>query len=214
MARRDTRELILTASLRLFNELGEPSVSTNHIADETDISPGNLYYHFRSKQDIVLELFKRFVAELTPLLEVPEDPALEAEDLWFQLHLTFELKGRFRFIYRNLADLMVHDPNLARACRALLHREREAASRILDGLERRGALTISRLERDLLLDSLMLNLTYWIPYAAQFAPDELGDGTAQTRAIAAVLSLVMPYLGSSERESFAALVESYLAPPE
>jgi len=211
MAKRDTRELILRTSLNLFNRLGEPHVTTNHIADEADISPGNLYYHFHSKQDIVLDLFKRFAVQLEPLIDVPETSALNAEDLWFQLHMSFELKGHYRFLYRNLADIANRIPNLDRAFRGLFRRERQAVENLISGLEKQGVMQIKEIEKDLLLDNLMLALIYWMPYAELFAASGLEDNDYQVRAIAGVLQMVTPYLVRPERDHFAELTAHYLS---
>ena len=210
MTKRNTRELILSTSLDLFNEFGEPNVTTNHIADEADISPGNLYYHFRSKDDIVIELFKRFLTRFQPLTEVPENLALEAEDLWFQLHLSFELKGQFRFFYRNLSDLTSRIPDLDRAMRGLLMRERNAAINLLSGLQRNGALEISEQEKDMLVDNFLLSVTYWIPYADIFDHEGLQQGTAQVEAIARVLQMLIPHLQEPTRTQFEKLTQNYL----
>ena len=47
---------------------------------------------------------------------------MSTEDLWLQLHMGFEIKGEYRFLYRNLADLTARIPNLDRAMRGLLAR--------------------------------------------------------------------------------------------
>ncbi len=73
MARRNTRELVLATSLALFNEFGEQNVSTNHIADEADISPGNLHYHFRKKSELVEALLAEFQADARHVLNPPTD---------------------------------------------------------------------------------------------------------------------------------------------
>lgn len=207
--KRNTREHILEISLSLFNELGEPRVTTNQISLEAEISPGNLYYHFRSKDDIVLELFKRFLAQFEPLLEVPESPSLEAEDLWFQLHLSYELKGQFRFLYRNLPDLADKIPNLGKAFLGLLSMEREAARKLLENLERQDKLHITANEKTLLLNNLMLALTYWISYAELVGTEGLVNGTVQSNAIAGVLQMLIPYLTPYDRKQFTELIERY-----
>ena len=211
MARRNTRELILATSLDLFNALGEPNVTTNQIANEADISPGNLYYHFRSKDDIVIELFKRFLARLQPLVDVPDDVLMSTEDLWLQLHMGFEIKGEYRFLYRNLADLTARIPNLDRAMRGLLARERQAALNSLNGLEQAGLLQIEGFEKELLAESILLSITYWIPYAALQDPASFDDGSAQILAIARVLLLVAPYLDEPEKSQLTSIAHQYLS---
>ena len=59
-SRPNTYNRIVDASLVLFNEEGERNISTNHIAAHLSISPGNLYYHFRNKDEIIMQLFKRY----------------------------------------------------------------------------------------------------------------------------------------------------------
>lgn len=211
MARRDTRELILATSLALFNVHGEPNVTTNQIADEAEISPGNLYYHFRSKDDIVVELFKRFLARFQPLLEVPLEVTLSADDLWLQLHLGFELKGEYRFLYRNLADLTARIPDLDHAMRALLTHEHRAVVNSLGGLQQAGVLELTRVEKELLAENMQIAFTYWIPFSALESPESLEDGSAQVFGIARALMLVAPHLREPERTRLTDVAYGYLA---
>lgn len=211
MSRRDTRELILATSLSLFNRLGEPNVTTNLIADEAGISPGNLYYHFRHKQDIVQDLFNRFAHDLVPLIDFSPDTRVDAEHLWFRLHLVFELKGQYRFIYRNISDIAGRMPDIEKAVRGLFVREQRAVKALLEGLGSAGILQSDSRQQAMLRDQFMLTLTYWIPYADLFDPHGAEDGNAQVRAIARVFLLALPYLREPWREQTETLAAAYLA---
>src|SRR6478672_9871443 len=101
---RRTRERILATSLALFNGAGAPNVTTADIADEMSISPGNLYYHFRNKDEIV-----------GALLDAPDGGARTVEDLWLLLHLLFERMGSYRFFYRDLDEITSRSRRIALA---------------------------------------------------------------------------------------------------
>jgi AcrR family transcriptional regulator len=209
MARRNTRELVLITSLALFNEFGEPNVSTNHIADEADISPGNLYYHFNSKDEIALELFKRYLIQIQPLLEIDQDQAPEAEDLWLNLHLFYEAMGRFRFLFRDLSDLYSRIKNLRQALNGLLARQRSVLLALINGLKNNGVMEISDYDSSVLADNMLLLMTYWIPFAEVRGDPGLQDGNVLSESAARVLHLILPYLREPEASEFEALAKRY-----
>src|SRR3982751_3436190 len=99
---RRTRERIVETALQLFNRFGEPHITTADIADEMNISPGNLYYHFRNKDEIIGALYAALERRIAPLLAVPPDRPPGIEDVWLLLHLLFEQMWEYRFFYRDV----------------------------------------------------------------------------------------------------------------
>ena len=134
-----------------------------------------------------------------------------AEDLWLQLHLGFEVKGEYRFLYRNLADLTARIPDLDRAMRGLLERERQGIDALLGGLGQSGLIELSGVQRELLVQNLLLALTYWIPFSDLQDPDALEDGSAQIFGIARVLLMLTPHLREPESSQLTDMAYSYLS---
>ena len=104
-APRRTAERILEVTLELFNRFGEPNVSTTLISAELNISPGNLYYHYPAKDELINSLFDRYEKSLSELLNA-SDGVRNVEDAWFFMHTLFELIWQYRFLYRDLNDLL------------------------------------------------------------------------------------------------------------
>jgi AcrR family transcriptional regulator len=87
---RRTAERILEVTLDLFNRFGEPNVSTTLISAELNISPGNLYYHYPAKDELINALFDRYERALDELLQAADNVA-NVEDAWLFFHMLFEL---------------------------------------------------------------------------------------------------------------------------
>ena len=113
--RRDTRTKILVASLSLFNERGEPNTTTNEIANEADISPGNLHYHFPKKSLLVEALLAEFQADVRRTLQPPTNDEITLDDFWAFLHLLLEVQTAYRFLLRDMETLVSTYPKVGRA---------------------------------------------------------------------------------------------------
>ncbi len=99
-----TSELILDIALILFNQRGEPLVTSVDLANEVNISPGNLYYHFKGKQEIIEELYARFHAKLSLTLDEMEQSKNSGERPTQLAYIVVLAKifAEYRFLCRDI----------------------------------------------------------------------------------------------------------------
>ncbi|MCX7979280.1 MAG: TetR/AcrR family transcriptional regulator, partial [Bdellovibrionaceae bacterium] len=104
-----TKERILQTSLDLFNRQGVGVVTTNHIAKAMGISPGNLYFHFRNKEEIIFDLFEKMCRET---YEIWRPRRLKLRTPMQFIDDNFELYWRYRFFHREMYALRRKDSKL------------------------------------------------------------------------------------------------------
>lgn len=209
---RRTAERILEVTLALFNRFGEPNVSTTLISAELGISPGNLYYHYPGKGEIINALFDRFEHDLNELLNA-SDGVRNVEDAWFFMHSLFELIWQYRFLYRDLNDLLSKNRRLETHFQAVLKNKTRSVKELLDGMSRAGSVQIDARELEATATSMVVVLTYWLSFEYVRDPRRaLEPENAQSallRGAQHVLNLLVPYLESSQRLHLRKLVGAY-----
>jgi AcrR family transcriptional regulator len=209
---RRTAERILEVTLELFNRFGEPNVSTTAISAELGISPGNLYYHYPAKDELINVLFGRYETALDELLRAADGVA-NVEDAWLFFHMLFELIWRYRFLYRDLNDLLSKNRRLETHFQAVLKNKGRAVQAVLGGLARGKAVKIDAAQAEPVATAMVVVLTYWLSYEyvrdPRHALEAERAGAALSRGAYHVLSLLMPYLEAAERDHLHGLVAPY-----
>ena len=204
-----TRDRILDAALRLFNEEGLPAVSTHRIAAELGISAGNLHYHFKSKRLLVAWLFRRYEDRLAPCLAAAAS-ATALDDLWLSLHLTFEAINEYRFIPRDMEHLLNESPELEARAQALTAHQLLAARSLCAGLADAGVLEASADDVEMLALQIVFTTSCWFSFTRLMPgrkPAAYGEA-----ALAAyyTLTLLAPFVVGESRDYLNFLRAKYL----
>lgn len=111
-----TKDRIVHVSIDMFNRSGVVAITTNHIAKELNISPGNLYFHFANKEEIIRQIFKMMCKETYQLWRVKKTPRmLHPLEL---IEKNFELFWKYRFFHREMYFLRRKDAVLAKMWKA------------------------------------------------------------------------------------------------
>jgi AcrR family transcriptional regulator len=214
-APRRTAQRILEVTLELFNRYGEPNVPTTHICGELNISPGNLYYHYPSKDALINALFDDYETALLRLLDAA-DGVQDVEDAWFYIHTLFELIWQHRFLYRDLNHLLSNNRRLETHIQSVLQKKLKALQSVLLGLQAQELLHMQEQAIQACSTCMVVVLTYWLSFEYVLDPRRaLEPESAQLallRGAHHVLNLLVPYLQGGAAEHMQGLMTAYQTP--
>jgi AcrR family transcriptional regulator len=200
-----TRDRIIDTAISLFNLQGTGPVSTNHIAAALGISPGNLYYHFRHKEEIIRAIYDRLRPAWAAAMALPADRPPTMADLRRLLEANARIVWDYRFYYRELPELMRRDPELAAEYRAVRRAGLANVESLLGSLVAAGLLqapddptTLPELAR-----ICWLLADFWLSFE-ELGDDPLGPDDVD-RGVAPILRVLRPCLTAAARAELADL---------
>jgi len=197
-----TKDKIIYTAIKLFNKQGTNLVSTNHIAKEMGISPGNLYYHFRSKNDIIRSISDNFSNELGSVLKIQLDTISDfSSNLTSLFNRFFKIQQSYQFLFLEGVHLTKQDSKLLDNYTNLRSLIKKGYHELLSNLVKikimkRQSLNII----DDLLDAQWIIMWYWINHT--ILDRNTYDDFQIKKGIKLSFSIIKPQLTSIGKVAF------------
>mgnify|MGYP001759991812 FL=1 len=206
-----TKERILQLSLQLFNERGERSVTTNHIAAELNMSPGNLYYHFRNKSEIIKQLMEQYQGETLQMLALPDDRLLDANDKIRYFQVLSSQLWAYRFLHRDVYHLVENNEDFRKMYPRFAGQVMQQGQKIYQAFVDAGLMQMTSSEIEALIINLWIVLTNWTNFL--YMSGHITDSNTLEekwvwQALRQMVFLEGVYLRGESRETYERLLDT------
>jgi AcrR family transcriptional regulator len=204
-----TKDKVIQGSIELFNLNGERNVTTNHIAAHIGISPGNLYYHYRNKDDIIRSIYKLYEKNLDQMFQPQNEESAGMDEMMYYLDRVFYSMWQFRFFYANLPDILARDSELHERYLVAQKSLYQRMIATLSEVRSQGYITLDDEMMDDLAHTLKLVVTFWISYQHTQSSTQITQATI-SKGVLKILNIVKGYLTPSGLVHINEIEKNYL----
>ncbi len=134
----DTKESILRSALRLFNKYGTSSVTLRTIAKDLGISQGNLNYHFKKREDIIIELYRRLVYDIDEIMLGNQEKEVSLKLLFDVSEVVTSNFYRYRFVLLNFTEVMQEHRTIRNHFRGMAKLREEQITAMFEAFVHKG----------------------------------------------------------------------------
>tara|TARA_R110000850_G_scaffold166401_7_gene291519 strand:- start:2119 stop:2781 length:663 start_codon:yes stop_codon:yes gene_type:complete len=189
------RERIIETAIALMGEQGG-GVGTSQIAEHLKISPGNLYYHFANREEIVREVLRRLRKELSETLSLPASGEVDEAQL-----VTYYSEGamvlwRYRFMVSSALELTQRDPELAKEYREFSIEGMDMVRRIIQKVVTRAPGAVHASDKDCvnLAENMWVLWNGWPRHAEFYRVNERVDQASIAHGLELIAMTLAPYV--------------------
>lgn len=198
----NTKRLILDTALSLFNEQGLAQVSLRTIADTMRISPGNLTYHFKKREDIVEALYHEFVDEVESRFKQTNLSEIKLSLIFDMISMLTETRLKYRFLMRDFTTLIAENPSIKKHYVAVIKKRKAQSLQIFDSLVKQKIIRPTELENEYahLYERIQILGNFWIT-SALMQGNKLTNATVE-RNFEMVVQIIYPYVTSKGKKEW------------
>lgn len=191
------RERIIESTIELMNK-GGSSVGTTQLINHLGISPGNLYYHFRNREQILEEVLKRLQDDLDEVLMLRAEEPFNAKRLAHCFTGGAHVLWKYRFFFSSSRELVMDTSSLAEPYRRFFDRGISQVDEVLaQALQvAPGPLQLAAAERKVLAENMWVLWTSWPQYAEVTAGQRAAKKDIR-RSLLQLIFLIKPYIAPS-----------------
>jgi len=159
------KERIIRASIELFNQSGVHRITTNHIIDELNISPGTFYYHFKNKEEIIRNIFSRITSDFGDLISAPVEDS-DFTGIIEMIQKLYRLYYKYRFFYYDISMILDRDEKLADDYRNNYRIKSQMLKDFTLALEQKGIIRkfINSGDREIYLQNQWIMTDFWLSF--------------------------------------------------
>ncbi len=163
----DIKEKILDTSRKLFNKHGSNKITTNHIAKKLSISPGNLYYHFSNKEEIIFQLGEQMIVELYEITNIKlTEIEFSIEELVLIFRKKFQVQNKYSFLFAEIIIIINNDFNFEKRFKQVRIEWLNYFKSVINDLKRIKIIkNINEVEENTLIEVLWMIQNLWGTYS-------------------------------------------------
>ncbi len=201
---KNTKSEILRTAVNLFNQRGFFKVTVKEIADEMGISPGNLTYHFKRKENLLAAIQQEILSGSKGII-VPESQEITLRHFRDMFARFFEIQSRYAFYFSEIIYLLEVYPDITGDYRETTATRLVDARRLVDYYVATGRLLPEGgdIDHDYLIHNLWMVNTFWTLGGALL--DRNKPGKSFDSPIECLWRILLPYLTEKGRQEYDSL---------